>query len=235
MAILRYVSNHPLCGVVVDKHELSKTDFELIEKGLNALLNSGPDPALAEKIKDLRSMCSWTRIPDGWKSKTRLLELSVYCPLIDSTRPRSGHIPMPPMQCGGDILKQDDMGNATMNVVRPLGSAEIEKSSEVEAGGNIHELARGSSAVFRPGEASDVEMSSDNLAGLLRRVSEASTREIENLVGDLQALRKKLHTDGNRIQRDITEYAELTQQVMQLTKIISESVKKLPTAPSVNR
>jgi len=126
-------------------------------------------------------------------------------------------------------------GNATMNVVRPLGSAEIEKSSEVEAGGNIRELARGSSAVFRPGEASDVETSSDNLAGLLRRVSEASTREIENLVGDLQALRKKLHTDGNRIQRDITEYAELTQQVMQLTKIISESVKKLPTAPSVNR
>jgi hypothetical protein len=61
------------------------------------------------------------------------------------------------------------------------------------------------------------------------------TREIENLVGDLQALRKKLHTDGNRIQRDIREHAELTQQVMQLTNIISESVKKLPTALSVNR
>ena len=121
-----------------------------------------------------------------------------------------------------------------MNIARPLGSAEIEKSSEVEAGG-IRELARGSSAVFRPGEASDVEMSADNLAGLLRRVSEASTREIENLTGDLQALRKKLHTDGDRIQRDIAEYGELAQQVMQLTKIISESVKKLPTAPRVNR
>ena len=77
-----------------------------------------------------------------------------------------------------------------MNIATPLGSAEIEKSSEVEAEGNIPELARGSSAVFRPGEASDVEMSPDNLAGLLRRVSEASTREIENLTGDLQALRK---------------------------------------------
>jgi hypothetical protein len=31
----------------MDKHKLSKTDFELIEKGLNALLNSGPDPAVA--------------------------------------------------------------------------------------------------------------------------------------------------------------------------------------------
>jgi hypothetical protein len=120
-----------------------------------------------------------------------------------------------------------------MNFARPLGSAEIEKSSEVEAGENTHELAHGTSAVFRPGEASDVEMSPDSLAGLLRRVSEASTREIENLTGDLQALRKKLHTDGDRIQRDIAEYGELAQQVMQLTKIISESVKKLPTTSRV--
>ena len=122
-----------------------------------------------------------------------------------------------------------------MNIARPLGSAEIEKSIEAEVGGNIRELARGSGAVFSQPEATDVEMSADNLAGLLRRVSEASTREIENLTGDLQALRKKLHTDGDRIQRDIAEYGELAQQVMQLTKIISESVKELPTAPRVNR
>ena len=153
---------------------------------------------------------------------------------LNSIGPRSRHISMRPYN-RADRRKWGDIGGAIMNIAKPLKSAEIEKSSEVEAGGNIHELARGSSAVFRPGEASDVEMSSDNLAGLLRRVSEASTREIENLVGDLQALRKKLHTDGNRIQRDITEYAELTQQVMQLTKIISESVKKLPTALSVNQ
>jgi hypothetical protein len=121
-----------------------------------------------------------------------------------------------------------------MNIGRPLGSAEIEKSSEVEVGGNIHELARGSSAVLCQPEATDVEISADNLTTLLRRVSEASTREIENLIGDLQSLRKKLHTDGNRIQRDIAEYAELSQQVMQLANIISESVKKLPATPSTN-
>jgi hypothetical protein len=33
---------------------------------------------------------------------------------------------------------------------------------------------------------------------------------------------------GNRIQRDIAEYAALSQQVMQLADIISDSVKKLP-------
>ena len=127
------------------------------------------------------------------------------------------------------------IGDANMNIARPLGTAEIEKSLEVEIGGNIQELARGSSAVFRQGEANDAEMSTENLAGLLRRVAEASTREVDGLIGDLQALRRKLNSDGNRIQREITEYTELSQQVMQLTNIISESVKKLPATPGIGR
>jgi hypothetical protein len=122
-----------------------------------------------------------------------------------------------------------------MNIARPLGSAELEKALEVEVRENIHELARGSSAVFRQGEGSDAETSTDDLAGLLRRVSDASTREVDSLIGDLQALRRKLNTDGNRIQRDIAEFTELSQQVMQLTNIISESVKKLPAAAAIAR
>ena len=124
----------------------------------------------------------------------------------------------------------DDMGDATMNVARPLGTMEIEKTLEVEIAGNIQELARGSNTVFRQAEGTDAEISTENLAGLLRRVSEGSTREVDNLISDLQALRRKLNSDGNRIQREITEYSELSQQVMQLTNIISESVKKLPAA-----
>ena len=65
------------------------------------------------------------------------------------------------------------------------------------------------------------------------RVSGNSTREIDNLIGELQALRKKLQVDSDRIQRDIAEYASLSQSVMQLTKIVSDSVKKLPDAPNV--
>ena len=124
----------------------------------------------------------------------------------------------------------DDMGDATMNVARPLGTMEIEKTLEVEIAGNIQELARGSNTVFRQAEGADAEISTENLAGLLRRVSEGSTREVDNLISDLQALRRKLNSDGNRIQREITEYSELSQQVMRLTNIISESVKKLPAA-----
>jgi len=72
------------------------------------------------------------------------------------------------------------------------------------------------------------EMSGEHLGNLLRQVSKTSVGEIDGLLSDLQTLRRKLQTDGDRIQRDIVEHAELSQQVMQLTKIISDSVKKLP-------
>jgi hypothetical protein len=58
--------------------------------------------------------------------------------------------------------------------------------------------------------------------------TKVSMGEIESLIVELKTLHKKLQTDGDRIQRDIEEHAELSQQVMQLTKIISDSVKKLP-------
>jgi predicted nucleic acid-binding Zn-ribbon protein len=76
-------------------------------------------------------------------------------------------------------------------------------------------------------ESGDVK-TSDELAALLHRLSDVSTQEIEKLIDALQALRNQLQNAGNRIQRDIAEYAELSQQIMQLTTIISDSVKKLP-------
>ncbi len=152
---------------------------------------------------------------------------------LNSIGPRSRHISMRPYN-RVDRRKWGDIGGAIMNIAKPLKSAEIEKSIEVAVAGNIHELGRGST-VFRQAEPSDAEMSANNLGTLLRRVSEASTHEIENLIGELQTLRKKLQTNGDRIQRDIAEYAELSQQVMQLTTIISESVKKLPGVAGINR
>jgi hypothetical protein len=62
----------------------------------------------------------------------------------------------------------------------------------------------------------------------VHRVSGNSRREIDTLIGELQTLRDKLETNGRRLQNDISEYASLNQQVMQFTKIISESVRKLP-------
>jgi methyl-accepting chemotaxis protein len=76
-------------------------------------------------------------------------------------------------------------------------------------------------------ESDDGEMPADNLSALVGRVSENSTSQIDDLVGDFGRLREKLRTDGERIQREIEEYSRLSQQVMQLTKTISESVEKV--------
>jgi chemotaxis protein histidine kinase CheA len=121
-----------------------------------------------------------------------------------------------------------------MNVVKPIGYAEMDKSTETDIEANIHELAS-SAIAAREAESSNEEVSATDLNKSLRRLSETSTREIENLVGELQTLRRKLQTDGNRIQRDIEQYAELSQQVMRITTIISDSVKKLPEARSFGR
>ena len=117
------------------------------------------------------------------------------------------------------------MRNAKSN-----GTAEIVESLEKDIGSNIRELTH-NSATFPQPENGDGETLADTL---VREASERSVREIENLMAELQELRKKLLSNSNRIQRDITEHAELNQQVMQLTDIISESVKKLPTAPSIS-
>ena len=77
-------------------------------------------------------------------------------------------------------------------------------------------------------ESGDVKTSAEELAALFRRVSEAPNGEIEKLINQLQRLRAQLENTGNRIQHDIAQYTELSQQTMQLTAIISDSVKKLP-------
>jgi hypothetical protein len=116
-----------------------------------------------------------------------------------------------------------------MKSAKPSGSAEINKSSEMDLGGNIRELTRASDA-FPQVENRDGEMAADSLSTLLHRVSEASRREIECLVGETQTLDKKLQTDVSRIQHDIAEYVELSQGIMQLTTIIADSVRRLPGA-----
>ena len=76
-------------------------------------------------------------------------------------------------------------------------------------------------------ESAGGEMRVENLGDLLDQVSKNSTGEIDSLIGEFERLRGRLQTDSERIQREIEEYAALSQQVMQLTKTISESVGKV--------
>ena len=107
-----------------------------------------------------------------------------------------------------------------MNTTKPLGLDEIEISSEVDVRRNIRERDQV--------ERGDLKASAEELAALMRRLSGASMREIDQLINQLQKLRTQLGTTGDRIQKDIAEYAEMSQQTMQLTSIIVDSVTKLP-------
>jgi methyl-accepting chemotaxis protein len=105
-----------------------------------------------------------------------------------------------------------------MTASRPLDFAKYKRPQE----GPMRKLTRAPDA-----ESDDGEMPAENLSALLGRVSENSTSQIDDLVGDFGRLREKLRTDSDRIKREIEEYTALSQQVMQLTKTISESVEKV--------
>jgi hypothetical protein len=120
-----------------------------------------------------------------------------------------------------------------MNLVSPRGSTETDKSEPADVEGNIRELVRRDSTAFRQA-AGDSEAAANNLGTLMRRVCGTSTREIDNLISELRILREKLQADGNRVQRDIEEYAALNQSVIQLTKIISDGMTHVRELPEVS-
>jgi hypothetical protein len=123
-----------------------------------------------------------------------------------------------------------------MNFAKQRGTGDGDKPTEVEIEGNIRELVRRDTTALRQGN-SENEVAANSLSSLLRRVSGTSAREIDNLITELKTLRDKLAADGSRVERDIIEYAALSQSVSQLTKIISDGVtqvKKVPDAPSIS-
>jgi hypothetical protein len=121
-----------------------------------------------------------------------------------------------------------------MSIVKPRELPRRDKTAEIE--GSIRELVRReSSAIRQSGEIS--EQATDDLSSLVHRVSGESIREVDHLIDGLRNLRKKLDDDGSRVQREIVEYASLSQSVIQLTRIVSEGmthVKNVPDAPNIS-
>jgi hypothetical protein len=115
-------------------------------------------------------------------------------------------------------------------------SAEVETSVETEMEGEIREFVRRDVAGNLRRPESDSEIVASNIGALLQRVAGTSVQEIEKLIGELQTLRDMLQSESARVQREIVEYATLSQAAMQSTKIIAESLthwKKVPDAPSL--
>ena len=123
-----------------------------------------------------------------------------------------------------------------MSLMKTREPVEEKSAPESAVEGEIREFVRRDVATLRRQPESDSEMVASNISSLLQRVSGTSVQEIDKLIGELQTLREMLATEGARVQREIVEYATLSQAAMQSTKIIAESLthwKKVPDAPSI--
>ena len=101
--------------------------------------------------------------------------------------------------------------------------------SEVEAG--IRDFVRNDVAYLRrpPTLTPDTlepstEATVNNVNSLIQRVAGTSLSEIENLIGELESLRDLLHAEGQRVQREISGYAQLSQAAMKSTRMIADNV-----------
>lgn len=104
--------------------------------------------------------------------------------------------------------------------------------SEVEAG--IRDFVRNDIAYLRRPAAGapttdaklepGTEATVNNVNSLIQRVAGTSLAEIENLVTELESLRDLLHAEGQRVQREISGYAQLSQAAMKSTRMIADNV-----------
>jgi len=126
-----------------------------------------------------------------------------------------------------------------MNVIRPekIESTEedsdLAAASEVEAG--IRDFVRNDIAYLRRPTPSMVagtdapvdpnaEATVNSVNSLIQRVAGTSLAEIENLISELESLRDLLHDEGQRVQREISGYAQLSQAAMKSTRMIADNV-----------
>ena len=125
-----------------------------------------------------------------------------------------------------------------MNAIRPEKTEGTETDTvdsnlaavtEVEAG--IRDFVRNDIAYLRRPATTDsppldpsAEATVTNVNSLIQRVAGTSLAEIENLISELESLRDLLHAEGQRVQREISGYAQLSQAAMKSTRIIADNV-----------
>jgi hypothetical protein len=113
--------------------------------------------------------------------------------------------------------------------------SELDKVVGVDA--EIRAFVRQDAAALPRKPEAEGHPAADSLVSSLQLVAETSAQEINNLIAELQKLREKLQSEGARVQREIVEYATLSQSAMRSTQIISESLahwKRVPDAPSLD-
>ena len=92
--------------------------------------------------------------------------------------------------------------------------------------GEIREFVRRDVTPLTRRDASSGEFAASNVRSLVQRVAGTSLQEIDNLIGELQSLRDYISKEGERVQREITGYAQLNHTAFKSARIISDSMSK---------
>ncbi len=116
-----------------------------------------------------------------------------------------------------------------MKFFRTLESAELDRSAKTAM--QTRELGRRELAPRRPQPEPDRDVVEDSLGFLLRRVAGNSVETLDEVIVELKILRKTLQSEGARVEREVVEYATLTQAALQSTRIIAESLAHWRQAP----
>ena len=90
--------------------------------------------------------------------------------------------------------------------------------------GEIRAFVRRDLSAFRRRQQESGDAAVDNIGSLIERVSNASVAEIERVLAELANVRDMVRGEGERVQREISGYASLSQTAMSSMKIIGDSL-----------
>lgn len=116
----------------------------------------------------------------------------------------------------------------------PERLADIDQAAANAFEGEIREFIRRDVAFLRRQRGDNgqaMEPVAENLNSLIRRVSSASTDEIDRVISELQGVRDMLNKEGDRVSREIAGYASLSHAAMTAMKVIGDSLAQWKSAP----
>ena len=123
-----------------------------------------------------------------------------------------------------------------VSTARPTETADTPATPLESVEGEIREFVRRD--VTNPRRLPHVdspEFGSGNVNFLIERVAGTSIKELDHLIAELQTVRDFLQSEGERVQREITNYAQISQAAMSSAKVILDSMGQWKSAVGPGR
>jgi hypothetical protein len=120
-----------------------------------------------------------------------------------------------------------------MSVIQPHLQAVNDEKTEEEAVSTVNEVEaeirdfvrRDGQNLRRPQDAAG-ELFASNVNTLVQRVAGTSMREIDSLMRELEDLRTNLQNEGERLQRELTHYAQFSQAALNSIRVNAEALSQ---------